>query len=57
MVLSEGLVGVSWVGIRAEDSQFLFISCPLLSNFAAPFFFLVPFLKFNVGDVIAMLIY
>ena len=49
--------GLSWVGIRAEDSQFLFISRFLLSNFAAPFFFLVPFLKFNVGDVMAMLIY
>ena len=49
--------GLSWVGTRAEDSQFLFISRPLLSNFAAPFFFLVPSLKFNVGDVMAMLIY
>ena len=49
--------GLSWVGIRAEDSQFLFISRFLLSNFAAPFFFLVPFLKFNFGDVMAMPIY
>ena len=37
-MLGEGLVGLSSVGIGAEDCQFLFISRPLLSNFAAPFF-------------------